>query len=72
MSPQTTTQLPIPSYFDARRVGEVWRVPYQERANQVTDWAYQHSISPAAERRCFAIASPATVKHSTKLRAIIP
>lgn len=49
MSPQTTTQLPIPSYFDASRVGEVWRVPYQERANQATDWAYQHSISPAAE-----------------------
>jgi nicotinamidase-related amidase len=49
MSAQTITQLPIPSHFDARRVGEVWRVPYQERAAQAKDWAKQHQLQPAAE-----------------------
>ncbi|MEG4270373.1 MULTISPECIES: isochorismatase [unclassified Microcoleus] len=41
-------QLPIPEYFDPKKVGEVWRVPYQERAAQAKDWAKQHSIQPAA------------------------
>ncbi|MGP1375276.1 MAG: isochorismatase [Almyronema sp.] len=46
MTPQT--QLPIPAYFDAARVGEVWRVLYQERAMQAKAWAQQHHIQPAA------------------------
>lgn len=45
----TQTQLPIPDYFDAARVGEVWRVPYQERAVQAKEWAQQHGIQPAVE-----------------------
>ncbi len=42
------TQLPIPEYFDPKKVGEVWRVPYRERAAQAKEWAKQHSIQPAA------------------------
>jgi nicotinamidase-related amidase len=42
------TQLPIPEHFDPKKVGEVWRVPYQETATAATNWAKQHSIQPAA------------------------
>ncbi len=49
MTNQTLTQLPIPSFFDAQRVGEVWRVPYQERATQARNWAKQQGIAPAAK-----------------------
>ncbi|MGK7888378.1 MAG: isochorismatase [Leptolyngbyaceae cyanobacterium] len=45
----TTTQFPIPAHFDAARVGEVWRVPYQERAGQAKQWAKQQQLSPAAK-----------------------
>ncbi|MEZ2278364.1 MAG: isochorismatase [Microcoleus sp.] len=40
--------LPIPEYFDPKKVREVWRVPYQERAVQAKEWAVKHSILPAA------------------------
>jgi nicotinamidase-related amidase len=49
MSTQTTQQLPIPNSFDAAKVGEVWRVPYQQRAVEAREWAKKHSIKPAAE-----------------------
>jgi nicotinamidase-related amidase len=49
MTTKTTTQLPIPSFFDRKKVGEVWRVPYQERAAEAKAWAKQHNIKPAAE-----------------------
>lgn len=58
MTTQTTTQLPIPSFFDVRRVGEVWRVPYQDRATQAKEWAKQHRLQPAAKdktRLCLMI-----------------
>ena len=41
-------QLPIPEYFEAKKVGEVWRVPYHERAFQAKNWAKKHEIPPAA------------------------
>ena len=44
----TTTQLPIPAHFDASKVGEVWRVLYQERAIEAQAWAKQYGIQPAA------------------------
>lgn len=44
----TTTQLPIPSHFEASKVGEVWRVLYQERAIEAQAWAKQYGIQPAA------------------------
>jgi nicotinamidase-related amidase len=45
----TQTQLPIPTFFDPAKVGEIWRVPYQERAAQAKAWARQHGLSPAAQ-----------------------
>lgn len=44
-----TKQLPLPPHFDAAKVGEVWRVPYQARAVEANDWAKQHNIQPAAK-----------------------
>ena len=40
--------LPIPSHFDSKKVGELWRVPYQQRAAEAEAWAQQQNISPAA------------------------
>jgi nicotinamidase-related amidase len=44
-------ELPIPPHFDPKGVGEVWRVPYQERAAEAACWAREHGIRPAAEDR---------------------
>ncbi len=41
-------ELPLPKHFDPTKVGEVWRVPYQERAEEARSWAQQHNIQPAA------------------------
>jgi nicotinamidase-related amidase len=42
-------QLPVPPHFDPDRVGEVWKVPYEERAREAAQWAKQHGIPPAAD-----------------------
>ncbi|NET00328.1 MAG: cysteine hydrolase family protein [Sphaerospermopsis sp. SIO1G1] len=42
-------QLPIPGHFQPSKVGEVWRVPYQECATEAKVWAKQHHIPIAAE-----------------------
>ncbi|MBD2564669.1 MULTISPECIES: isochorismatase [Nostoc] len=48
MNTQTTTQLPIPPHFNSNKVGEVWRVPYQECATAGEVWAQKHDIKPAS------------------------
>lgn len=40
--------LPIPDFFDANQVGNVFRIPYEERANQARDWAHLHKLTSAA------------------------
>ncbi|MDZ7291932.1 MAG: isochorismatase [candidate division KSB1 bacterium] len=47
----TRKELPIPPHFNPDKVGEVWKVPYQERAEAAEKWAKQHSIRPAAHDR---------------------
>jgi len=42
-------QWPIPEFFNPDRVGDVWRVPYQQRSAEAKAWAKNHRISPAAE-----------------------
>ena len=44
----TRNELPIPPHFNRERVGEVWRVPYQERAEGAEKWAAEHGIPPAS------------------------
>jgi nicotinamidase-related amidase len=43
------TELPIPAHFAPERVGEVWRVPYEERAREAEAWAREHTIASAAD-----------------------
>ena len=40
--------LPVPDFFDAEKVGTVWRIPYEERARGARDWAEQHGVQPAS------------------------
>ena len=42
-------ELPLPPHFDASRVGEVWRVPYEDRAREAPAWAAKHGVRPAAQ-----------------------
>ena len=42
-------ELPVPAHFDPSRVGEVWRVAYEDRAQEAREWAGKHRLTPAAE-----------------------
>jgi len=42
-------ELPLPPHFDPSRVGEVWRVPYEERASEASSWEHEQRLAPAAE-----------------------
>jgi nicotinamidase-related amidase len=42
-------ELPLPAHFDPSRVGEVWRVPYEDRAREAAAWADQHGLGRAAD-----------------------
>jgi nicotinamidase-related amidase len=44
----TRRELPIPPHFNPDGVGKVWKVPYQERAEEARKWVKQHNIKPAA------------------------
>jgi nicotinamidase-related amidase len=41
-------ELPLPDFYEPERVGEVWRVPYEERAREARVWAEEHGIRPSA------------------------
>jgi len=40
-------ELPVPEFFEPERVGEVWRVPYEERARDAEVWKKEHGIASA-------------------------
>jgi nicotinamidase-related amidase len=42
-------ELPLPAHFDPSRVGEVWRVPYEDRAREAAAWADEHGLGGAAD-----------------------
>ncbi len=44
-------QLPVPPHFDPGAVGKVWRVPYQQRAEEAAGWATRHAVLSAASDR---------------------
>ncbi len=44
----THNKLPVPSHFNPDKVDKVWRVPYQERAQDAEKWAEQYDIQPSA------------------------
>ena len=41
--------LPPPSFFDSAAAGRVYRVPYQQRAEQAQAWAAAQGVRPAVE-----------------------
>ena len=41
--------LPLPSHFDPAQVDKVWRVPYQQRAEEAREWARRNAVQDAAE-----------------------
>ncbi|MFM6006415.1 MAG: isochorismatase, partial [Sphaerospermopsis kisseleviana] len=41
-------QLPIPPHFHPNKVGEIYRVPYQQLAAVAETWITQYNIPPAA------------------------
>jgi nicotinamidase-related amidase len=45
----TVQQLPVPPHFNPATVGEVYRVPYQQRATEAIVWAKEHHLKPASE-----------------------
>jgi nicotinamidase-related amidase len=48
---EITDKLPIPSFFTAEQVKQVYRVPYQSRAIAAETWARQQGIEPASGDR---------------------
>jgi len=44
-------ELLIPDHFDSDKMGQVWRVPYQKRAEEARRWAKQYKITPASQDR---------------------
>ncbi len=42
-------RLALPPHYNPAQAGQVWRVPYQERAAQARSWAKQNRLSPAAD-----------------------
>ncbi|MDB9516998.1 isochorismatase [Roseofilum reptotaenium CS-1145] len=47
----SVVEYPIPTFFDPDKVSEVWRVPYQERADRARYWAQEQGILPASDDR---------------------
>jgi nicotinamidase-related amidase len=43
------TELPLPSHFDASRIGEIYRVEYQRLARDAERYSAEHRIVPAAD-----------------------
>ncbi len=41
--------LPVPPHFAPERVGEVWRVHYEERAKEAEAWAAEHGLGAAED-----------------------
>ena len=44
----TRTEFAIPHHFDPQKTDQVWKVPYQGRAEEAKKWATQNKITPAA------------------------
>lgn len=44
-----SSPLPIPPHYNPDRVGEVWPVSYQQRAQEARSWAKQYQVSPASQ-----------------------
>jgi len=41
-------ELPLPSHYQPKKVGEVWKIPYQDRSKDAQEWAGKYQIKPAS------------------------
>lgn len=41
--------LPVPPHYDPEKVSEVWRVPYQQRAEEALHWTKRYNLQPASQ-----------------------
>ena len=57
-------KLPLPPHFDPAKVGQVWKVAYQERAQEAESWAMQHQILPAAQDKFRICLMPVDVQNT--------
>ena len=44
-------ELPLPDHFEPQKVGQVWRVPYEERAAEARAWAQEQHLLPNEQDR---------------------
>ena len=44
-------ELPLPAHYEPQKVGQVWRVPYAERAVEARAWAKTHQLQPNEQDR---------------------
>ena len=44
-------ELPLPAHFEPQKVGQVWRVPYEERAAEARAWAEERHLLPNEQDR---------------------
>ena len=59
-----TDELAIPPHFAPDKVGEVWRVPYQQRAQEAEQWAKLHHVPLAADDRFRICVLPVDVQNT--------
>ncbi len=45
----STHVLPLPAHFDEDKVGQLWSVPYQQRAEEARQWARRYHLRPSGE-----------------------
>ena len=45
----SNNELPIPSHFKTNKVGEVWRVDYQNIASLASSWSRKYELTPASD-----------------------
>ena len=60
----THKDLPIPSHFAPDKIGEVWKVAYQERAKDAERWARQHNLPPASQDEFRVCLMPVDVQNT--------
>ncbi|UCD97382.1 MAG: cysteine hydrolase family protein [Chloroflexota bacterium] len=46
---QIHPELPLPAHFEPQKVGQVWRVPYEQLSASAHDWSKLYDLSPSAE-----------------------
>jgi nicotinamidase-related amidase len=60
----TFNELPLPAHFNPAKVGEVWKVAYQERAGDAEQWVRQHHLQPAAQDKFRLCLMPVDVQNT--------